>query len=106
MIPATPTAQWKGDLSSPAASLIDTSGWPMLQGYSWPEAVKRREVVSVAQPVERQTVDLDVAGSNPVAHPNSRHSYCRLARCPVGFPVSFNRGGPYARAGAQMCSWE
>jgi hypothetical protein len=27
-------------------------------------------VVSVAQLVERQTVDLDVAGSNPVAHPN------------------------------------
>ncbi len=26
--------------------------------------------VSVAQLVERQTVDLDVAGSNPVAHPN------------------------------------
>ena len=27
-------------------------------------------MVSVAQLVERQTVALDVAGSNPVAHPN------------------------------------
>ncbi len=29
------------------------------------------KTVSVAQLVELQTVDLDVAGSNPVAHPNS-----------------------------------
>ena len=27
------------------------------------------EMVGVAQLVERQTVDLDVAGSNPVTHP-------------------------------------
>ena len=27
-------------------------------------------MVGVAQLVERQTVDLDVAGSNPVTHPN------------------------------------
>ncbi len=31
---------------------------------------KQQAMVSVAQLVERQTVDLDVAGSNPVAHPN------------------------------------
>ena len=35
-------------------------------------------MVSVAQPVERQIVDVYVAGSNPVAHPNI--FICRIAR--------------------------
>ncbi len=47
------------------ASLVDTLRRPMLQE----EDCTLSETVSVAQLVERQTVDLDVAGSNPVAHP-------------------------------------
>jgi hypothetical protein len=37
-------------------------------------------MVSVAQLVERQTVDLDVAGSNPVAHPNPFSNLSDLTR--------------------------
>ena len=32
-------------------------------------------MVGVAQLVERQTVDLDVAGSNPVTHPKLVHIF-------------------------------
>ncbi len=33
------------------------------------------DTVGVAQLVERQTVDLDVAGSNPVTHPKRSYSF-------------------------------
>ena len=36
--------------------------------------------VGVAQLVERQTVDLDVAGSNPVTHPRFQFSNLRIFR--------------------------
>ena len=36
--------------------------------------------VGVAQVVERQTVDLDVAGSNPVTHPKFQFSNLRIFR--------------------------
>ena len=35
-------------------------------------------MVGVAQLVERQTVDLDVAGSNPVTHPKPAYDSCYL----------------------------
>ena len=41
----------------------------MLQRYESNLQASPAVVVGVAQLVERQTVDLDVAGSNPVTHP-------------------------------------
>ena len=41
----------------------------MLQRYESNVQASPAVVVGVAQLVERQTVDLDVAGSNPVTHP-------------------------------------
>ena len=49
--------------------LIDTIPRPMLQRYESNLQASPAVVVGVAQLVERQTVDLDVAGSNPVTHP-------------------------------------
>ena len=48
-------------------------------------------VVGVAQLVERQTVDLDVAGSNPVTHPKF------LVRHPPHFRFEGRRWGSRAR---------
>ena len=42
-------------------------------------SAEHADTVGVAQLVERQTVDLDVAGSNPVTHPKQRQ---RMARAP------------------------
>ena len=48
-------------------------------------------VVGVAQLVERQTVDLDVAGSNPVTHPMLSTSYTLLvATLPPFVALSYN----------------
>jgi hypothetical protein len=54
-----------------ASRAVDTIPCRMLQREEGFFAATYAEMVSVAQLVERQTVDLDVAGSNPVAHPKS-----------------------------------
>ena len=45
-------------------------------------------MVGVAQVVERQTVALDVAGSNPVTHPKMRPYSSKLPVTPWKFVVS------------------
>ena len=66
-------------------------------------------VVGVAQLVERQTVDLDVAGSNPVTHPIPRLlSVTKPASNAEGKPQPYGLGSPSATAGAflrVLCRW-
>ena len=57
---------------------VDTLPRAMLQREYGGSAAPRAKMVGVAQLVERQTVDLDVAGSNPVTHPKLAYESCYL----------------------------
>ena len=61
-----------------ASDCIDTPPHPMLQKCKGHLRVCPSAMVGVAQLVERQTVDLDVAGSNPVTHPMLSNSLATL----------------------------
>jgi hypothetical protein len=77
----------------PIARLVDTLHPAVLQRYQDNLQPSRAVVVGVAQLVERQTVDLDVAGSNPVTHPIFRgttaSTFNPLKRLSIGKCPSF-----------------
>ncbi len=76
-------ARMEYSAGSPPPRRVDRFRRRVLQKPRRLRARNRSVAVSVAQLVELQTVDLDVAGSNPVAHPTFLHYRPRHAQAPL-----------------------